>query len=174
MKALDKHSGLTAERVRTIFHYEKSTGRLLWKALPHVSASSVKIGTEAGEAGNMGYRRVRLSGRAYQTHRLIWLYVYGEWPEDQIDHIDGNKANNRIANLRMASNALNRANSKTHSNNVLGLKGVQLHKQSGKYRARIFVNGKHKSLGLHHKIEDAIAAYETAAKDYFGAYARSK
>lgn len=174
MKPADKNNGLTPEYVRSIFDYDSAAGLLKWRKLPHVSASNIKVGGVAGFLENTGYTRVRIGGHQYMAHRLIWLYVHGEWPREQVDHKDRDKGNNRIDNLRLADNRLNRANTAVNANNFLGCKGVQLHKQSGKYRARICVYGKHISLGLHHKIEDAVAAYTKAAKDHFGDYARTE
>lgn len=155
-----KYTLLNSEDVRGIFDYD--AGTLRWK----------KSGLIAGYAINTGYRAVKIRGHQYVIHKLVWLYVYGSWPSSPLDHIDCDKSNNKVENLRLADASLNGANIPVRSDNVLNLKGIQLHKATGKYRARIFIKGKHVSLGLHHKVEDAVAAYARAAKDHFGDYAR--
>lgn len=163
MKKMDeKYALLTAEDVRGLFDYEAGVFR--WK----------KNGAIAGYAINTGYRAIKINGHQYVVHKLVWLYVYGIWPSGPLDHVDCNKSNNKIENLRLADASLNAANISVRPDNALSRKGVQLHKATGKYRARIFIKGKHISLGLHHKIEDAVSAYAKAAKEHFGEYARAE
>ncbi len=99
--------------------------------------------------------------------------ITGEWPNKLIDHIDGDPSNNRFANLRMATFSQNSANSRVHSINASGRKGVFWHKQCGKWMASITIFGKQKHLGLFDEIEDAANAYDRAARDAFGEFARS-
>jgi len=97
----------------------------------------------------------------------------GEWPKDQIDHIDLNRSNNAWDNLREASRDQNGANRRAHRDNKTSFKGVTWHDQIGKYYARINVNKKRISLGVFEKAEDAAAAYIAAAVKYHGDFARS-
>jgi hypothetical protein len=119
-----------------------------------------------------GYIVIRILGGTYPAHRVAWLYSYGRWPRGNIDHADGNPSNNRLANLRECNQSQNMANSRLSSNNTSGVKGVTFEKSVGKYRARIRVRGKMISLGLHETLDQAAAAYEQAARRYFGEFAK--
>lgn len=170
MRAEDINSGLSSKRLKELFSYDEKSGIFTRKTAP---CRAVKVGDVAGSISkDDGYVRISIDGRRYLAHRLAWLYVKGEWPADMIDHDDGNKSNNAIANLREANNSQNICNSPVRKDNFLGIKGVRLH-ETGRYHARIFVNGKWKSLGLHDSAEVASAAYEEAAKKYFGQFARA-
>lgn len=111
-------------------------------------------------------------GRKYEVHRLIWLYMIGEWPKDQVDHRDTDKTNNRWSNLREATVAQNSHNVSKRSRNKSGYKGVSKHTQTGRWEAKIAVSGKHKYLGLFANKEDAVAAYAAAASQMHGEFAR--
>lgn len=107
------------------------------------------------------------------AHRLAWLYVYGEWPDAEIDHINGNTGDNRISNLRPATRAQNGANRGRQTNNASGVKGVCWHAQSGKWRAMIRISGKSRHLGLFNDIGAAAAAYARATVNRNGEFART-
>lgn len=116
-----------------------------------------------------GYRRVKYQHRYYAAHRLIWLHVHGDWPVAQIDHINGDRADNRPANLRMATpsqNAANRRQCFAH------LKGVRRYR-SGRFGASIKHNGLDRYLGSFSTAEAAHAAYMEAAVELFGEFARA-
>src|SRR5262249_29995849 len=126
---------LNAERLRELLHYAPETGRFYWR----VSKGGVAAGSEAGSPHSHGYTVIRIEGACHYAHRLAWLYVYGEHPAQQIDHRDGNRADNRIANLRLSTppqNARNR--SRRHRQGPF--KGVQ--RRGRKWKARIDVDGK--------------------------------
>ena len=163
---------MTAERTRFLFDYDPPSGLLRRRRHANRNSSYLPLGEAVGHMENSGYLRISIDGRRYLIHKIVWLHFYGEWPKNHIDHVDGNRSNNRIANLRLATPSQNSANKKTNNNNVLGCKGVKLHKQTGKYHARIYVGGVTISLGLHHKMEDAARAYANAAKIHFGEFAR--
>jgi hypothetical protein len=130
-------------------------------------------GRVAGGINHEGYVRMRVDGRKYLAHRLAWLYMTGNWPVGEIDHIDRNRSNNKFSNLREASDAQNRANSK--ASNSLGVKGVYFTKnnKARPYAASITVGKAHKHLGYYNTIDDASAAYKRAACEHFGEFARA-
>ena len=133
----------------------------------------MRAGDQAGavDARN-GYSRIHINGRLYLAHRIAWLYVNGEWPADEIDHIDMNRSNNRISNLREATKGENMRNKRAYSNSKTGVKGVHWHKQHRKYAATINRDGKAKHIGLFATVKDAAAAYETAAIREHGEFRR--
>ena len=122
-----------------------------------------RIGSVAGCIDKSdGYRRITIKGVLYQAHRLVWLYHYNEWPEDQIDHIDGDKLNNHIDNLRVVTQQENRKNQKIPRNNTSGVTGVYFAKHAKKWCARIQVDDKLIHLGYFDNFEDAVAARKAA------------
>lgn len=153
---------LTAERLRELLHYEPETGIFLWKK---VTGRKAVIGMEPGWIDKDGYRLVSLDGARYRAHRLAWLYVHGVMPCFDIDHINGQRADNRIANLRDVSRVVNMQNlKKARSDSSSGYLGVERHKASGLWLARIKVGGIRKSLGYHKTPEAAHAAYLDAKR----------
>ena len=147
--------------------YEQDTGFLYWKK---DRSRRAKAGDMAGWLDNDGYILVSIAGRRCKAHRVVWLLMTGAWPESDIDHINGARSDNRFANLRTASKAENAANRRTHSNNLLGLKGVC--RIGKKYQARIKVRGRNKSLGVFDTPEEASSAYHSAAVKIYGEFAR--
>ena len=155
---------LTAERLRSVLHYEPETGIFTRK----VSTSPrIKVGDAAGCPGGHGYLQIRVQNRKYLAHRLAWLYVYGEWPKDQLDHINRNRSDNRIANLREVTNKQNMQNASKSSRNTSGHPGAYWLKQSSKWVAKITHNYKLIHLGCFNTIEEAIAARKAAEKIYW-------
>jgi hypothetical protein len=151
---------LTKDLLRDIFIYRD--GILYWKDLTDYHCRN-KIGDIAGAFDKKtGYERISLFGVKFQTHRLIWIYHNGDIPEDMtIDHKDLNKINNDIFNLRLATRAQQRYNSKTRIDNICGLKGVYFHNQSKKWTAQGQLNGKRVYLGRFSTKEEAKEAYES-------------
>ena len=155
---------LTAEYLRSILHYDPATGIFTRK----VSTSRrVKAGDVAGCPDGHGYLRIMVCSRLHQAHRLAWLYVYGTWPKDQLDHINRNPSDNRIANLRDVSHKQNGQNASKPSNNTSGHPGVYWHKRDSKWVACIKHNYKHIHLGYFTDIEAAVAARKAAEKLYW-------
>jgi hypothetical protein len=153
---------LTVERLRELLHYDPYTG-----VFKHRSARAwYAAGAIAGRSGNGRNCDVSVDGKRYAAHRLAWLYVYGKWPDQEIDHIDCNPRNNRISNLRDVSREINTQNQRVaHANNTTsGLLGVSLNKRSGLYRARIVVNKRAHSLGYFKTAELAHEAYVRAKR----------
>lgn len=118
-----------------------------------------------------GYRKWHLNGRAWLEHRLVYLYHHG-WLPQYIDHINNNRADNRIENLRPATKQQNQGNASINKNNVSGYKGVCWHAQQDLWRAYIAINRKQKHLGVFKCKEDAAMMYNWAALDAFGEYAK--
>ena len=155
-------------RLREALDYEPETGLFRWK----IQIASRVPGDIAGNHTH-GYIEIGLDGVSYRAHHLAWLFVYGEIPDLLIDHIDGNRANNRISNLRLATQAQNLQNLRKSRGKYTILLGVTYHKQAGKWLAQIRVNGRNKSLGLFDSAEDAHIAYLHAKREFhpFGAIA---
>lgn len=122
------------------------------------SGGGVKKGSVAGRKKHNGYIEISINNTRYYAHRLAWLMHYGYWPEHQIDHINGIRDDNRIINLRIATNMQNQYNAKKPKNNTSGVKGVYWHKQCNKWQAYCDVNGRRYSIGLFRDIEQAKVA----------------
>jgi len=165
---------LTAESVRQILNYDPETGEFVWLISPNGNGRGrVVAGDRARHIAQNGYHLIRYRGQIYRAHRLAWLYVYGVWPTQEIDHINGDRADNRIANLRQATSAENHANAGRRKGNRSGIKGVSWYKPTRKWRARIVVDYREIYLGYFDTAEAAQAAYLAAAKEHFGAFARA-
>ncbi len=113
-----------------------------------------------------GYFHGHILGALHKAHRIIWLLATKEWPKEQIDHINGNRSDNRICNLRDASSGENGRNRKRQNDNKTGVSGVTWSNAHLKWRARIHVNGKRLHLGYYENIEDAIAVRKEAEAKY--------
>jgi hypothetical protein len=160
---------ITAERLRELLHYDPDTGVLTWLVS---TGNRVRIGDAAGYARSDGYRGIKVGGQRFLVHRLAWLYVHGEFPSADIDHINGIPDDNRLANLRLATNSQNMGNRRKNANNRSGFKGV--FSDRGKWRAQIKVSGCRHYLGLFDTPADAHAAYLRAAEKHFGQFARAE
>lgn len=125
-----------------VLAYDPETG-----VFSRLGAGKAKVGTRLPS----GYTQIMIDGRQHYAHRLAWLYVKGEWPAAMTDHINGDKSDNRIANLRAATAAENQQNGSRIS--------VRWNAQRQKWQAAIRVGGKRTYLGLHSAKDDAIAAY---------------
>ena len=141
-----------------LFLYDADSGLLYWK-------KSMKL---AGTKRKDGRMQVQVFGRVFLSHRIVWAIHHGSWPSFFVDHIDMDKMNNKISNLREATKEENSRNTKKKKTNTSGLKGVSFHRLSGKWRADINLGMKQVSLGLFCSKEDAYAAYCKASKDYHG------
>lgn len=156
---------ITQKLLNELFVYEN--GKLFWKQLVKNNTRS-KIGDEAGYISSTGYLRLSINRKMYKVHRLIYLMKHGVMPEF-IDHIDGNRLNNNIENLREATKSQNQHNKNLQSNNTSGIKGVSLHKASGKWRA--VINEKH--LGLFDSKNEAIVKIQHERKKLHGNFANN-
>jgi hypothetical protein len=149
---------LSADRLRELLHYDPETGIFTWKVR---AANRITVGQIAGTISE-GYVLCRVDGTMYRAHRLAWLYMTGAWPQGEVDHINHCRSDNRIANLRDVSFALNQQNRKKSSRNAAGLTGVTPH--GLRWRARVKLDGKLVSLGTHDTPEQAHSAYVEAKR----------
>ena len=157
---------LTAEQLKTTLDYDAESGVFTWKIRP---SKAVKAGDVAGcVEKRIGYITIGIAGRIYKAHRLAWLYTHGEWPKGLIDHINGNKADNRICNLRDVFADGNSQNvRKPNVRNKSGFMGVIWFQN--KWRASMSVNGKSKWLGDYSTPEEAHQVYLEAKRMYHAA-----
>lgn len=121
---------------------------------------------------NDGYIQINIEGKKYRAHRLAWLYMYGKFPEGQLDHKNRIRWDNSIGNLRECSFSQNHANKPCMKNSKTGIKGVQM-TPAGRYRARVKVNGKKINLGVYDDAEKAHAIYMEKLKEVHGEFASS-
>lgn len=150
------------EALNDLFYYTPDTGLLIWKK----EGSRKKVlGKEAGTAHSDGYRAVGINYAVYLVHRVIWKMITGEEP-DEIDHIDGNRSNNRLVNLRSVGRKENKKNIKKPSNNTSGVIGVCFDASRNKWLAHIKVNQKFINLGYFDTFEAAVAARKAAEVKY--------
>lgn len=159
---------LTAARVRELLDYNPETGEFRWRLS---NSKRAPVGAVAGVISR-GYRLIRIDGCLYRGHRLAWLHVHGHWPVAEIDHVNLDKADNRIANLREASRSQQLANQGRRRDNTSGFKGAFWEASRRKWQAYIQVNGRRIHLGRFATPEAAHAAYVTAAAEHFGEFAR--
>lgn len=162
---------LTQQKLLECLHYDKDTG--IFTRLK-ITSNRVKVGDVAGTYSGKGYRTVTILGKRFYEHRLAWLYVTGQMPTDQIDHIDNNRSNNAFSNLRLANNSQNRANTGIRKHNTTGFKGVAYDdRKSRKWIAQISIAGKTTYLGAYDTPEEAHAAYCKKARLIHGEFART-
>lgn len=150
---------LTAERLGEVLSYEPEIGLFRWRVR---TSNRVKVGAVAGRSNGNGYTRICVDGVQHYAHRLAWLAVHGEHPAGEIDHRNGDRADNRIENLRVASHAENGQNQALRATNTSGRHGVSWSKNHSKWVAYIVKAGKKKPLGLFECIERASEAYMAA------------
>lgn len=163
-------------RLRRLFDYER--GVLIWRERPrkdfktqgaHATFNTRWVNKSAGCLKPSGYVFITLNGVSFLAHRLIWVWHHGRIPKNlNLDHIDGNKSNNRIENLRLATRSQNSANAPISKRNKSGFKGVQA--SGEKWSARIRLNGKAHHLGSYTNIEDAAAVYAFASDLAYGEF----
>jgi hypothetical protein len=158
---------LTIEEVRRLLNYDPETGLFTW-AIPR---RGVNISKPVGCVSNViGYRLIGLGFKKYYAHRLAWLWVKGEWPQDEIDHINGNRDDNRIQNLREANRAANRYNARRRLDSTTGYKGV-IKLGEGRFRAIIKYDKKRFHLGVFRTAVEAHKHYIIAAQSLHGKFA---
>jgi len=141
--------------------FEYRDGDLYWKERP--AYSSVDISKPAGNINDRDYRYIKIKGKAYRAHRLIYQMFNEQWDitdnslDNSVDHADRDKLNNSIDNLRIATQSQNRCNTGKQNNNTSGTTGVSWNKRAGKWKVQVWVNKKYHWGGLFVNKEDAIA-----------------
>lgn len=167
---------LTLEWLRSALDYDATTGRLTWKVRSQESFwggdayregvarrwNREKAGREAGHIGANGYRILCIARRTNQAHRIAWAMATGAWPEKQIDHINHDRSDNRLENLREVSGSENCRNRSLPRDNRSGVIGVD--RRHGEWRARIFHEGRRLDLGSFKSLEAAAEARSAASR----------
>lgn len=154
------------DALRDRYEYNPETGHFFHtKPRP-----GIVVGRIAGGICGRGYRRIRFQKTVYAAHRLAWFYMYGVWPDREVDHIDGNRDNNALANLRLVTKSQNMWNSKIRKNNRSGFKGVCL--QRGRWVAQICHNKKKIIIGRFKTPDEAAEAYRAKSIEFHGEFAR--
>jgi hypothetical protein len=136
---------ITQEQLQSILNYDQNTGLFTW----------IKNNKKAGSPNKCGYIHIGINNKSYKAHRLAWLYVYGRFPLDKIDHINNIKDDNRLCNLRECTQQQNCLNSKMKKSNTSGVKGLNWHKKHKKWNVRVSLNKKRIELGLFNDFFEA-------------------
>jgi hypothetical protein len=153
---------ITQERLKELLKYDIETGKFTWL----VRSTRADVGQEAGVIMGEGYRTISVDGQKKLAHRLAWLYVHGTWPKGQIDHINGVRSDNRLANLRDVTSSQNLHNvQQPRSTNKTGYRGISIWK-GRKFLARITVKNRIIHLGIFDTAEAAYAARQAAEKKH--------
>lgn len=160
---------ITIQRLKEVLDYDPNSGNLIWR----IARGRVPAGAVAGSQSK-GYILIQVDGERLSAHRIAWIMMTGRWPEEQIDHINLNRRDNRFTNLREATKSQNQGNRGADRDNTSGFKGVCWHEQRGKWQAHLGVTGTRRYLGLFSTREEAHAAYISAARKHFGEFTRSK
>lgn len=155
---------MNEENLLSTFRYEPETGLLYRMKSPKKRFEGKVVGAKESR----GYLQVRFEGRLYMAHRIIWFIVYGHWPQEEIDHINRDRADNRLSNLRLATRQENTWNASLRKDNRFGAKGVS--DRYGRYVAIIRVNGANTNLGYFNTVAEAAEAYKSAAKQLRGEF----
>ena len=148
---------LSQTRLLELLEYSEETGIFKWK----VCRSKVKKGDVAGRASR-GYIQIKIDNKAYQAHRLAWMYIHGAFPLKQLDHVNHEKTDNRLNNLREVTQRENSKNQALRKTNTSGVNGISWNKQRNKWGASIATKDGKKHLGLFTVKKDAIVAREKA------------
>lgn len=151
---------LTQHELKKVIHYCPKTGVF----------TRLKHGKKIGHVNDKGYLLISVKNKRHRAHRLAWLYVTGQTPNNQIDHINMDRLDNRFVNLRECSNQENNCNGKKKSNNTSGFKGVHFNNQCKKWQARSRVDGKRIHIGLYETAEQAGNAYADFVKVHHGVF----
>lgn len=150
---------ISQERLKELLSYDPSTGIFTWKTKP---SRSVKVGAVAGCKNGRGYVIIGLEQKRYRAHRLAWLCVHGEFPPEEIDHINGIRGDNRIDNLRAVNSVENSRNQRMSSLNTSGVTGVRWNKADRRWMSKIGTI----HLGSYHSMAEAVSARKAAEVEH--------
>ena len=164
MPRVEEKEMIDQETVKKLFHYDAESGMLLWR---NGNSRNVKPWQEATSSNGHGYYNVKIDGKSYLVHRLIWLYVHGNFPEQDIDHKNRVRNDNRLCNLRDVSRTDNAQNISLPSHNKSGHIGVSWYAKQNKWTVYVKVNKKNKWLGYYKNLDDAVAARKVGEKKYY-------
>jgi hypothetical protein len=159
---------IDVELLPTLLRYEPETGKLFWLERESPPQWNAKCANKEAfiYVNTVGYHQGAIFGRGYLAHRVIWALVHGEWPTGEIDHINGNRADNRLINLRSVSHKQNSHNQKLRNTNTSGVCGVSWVQRDARWYASIHHDGKSKSLGQYKDFNDAVAARKAAEIEF--------
>lgn len=166
---------LSFAQASALLKYVPETGKLFWLERPRDLAKNYAEwrrlnarfnGKEAFTALQAGYHVGSILGKPYRAHRVAWFLHHGEWPSNQIDHINGDRTDNRIINLRDVSHTVNQQNREARRDNTSGMSGIHWHKPTQKWHVRVGVDGRMKHIGYFVSFEEAIAARSDAHGKY--------
>lgn len=161
---------ITKERLAQLFSYDPETG--LFTRI--IGRKGVAAGAIAGAKMFNGYIAIGIDHKQYLAHRLVWLWVHGQLPSKHIDHINGNREDNRISNLRLVDRVENMRNMKMPASNKSGVKGVCWHKAMKKWHVQIRHSGEQHSLGFFDDLAEAEKCIEAARAELHKEFARSR
>jgi len=158
-------------RLTELLDYNPETGLFTWKVTAGKGLAGMAAGSVRRHKTCSHYTTIDIGvdGKLYRAHRLAWLYVHGDLPDKEIDHIDGDGTNNRIANLRLATHKQNGENVKLRKDNRSGRRGVSFHPASGLWRARVSHHGR-ELCSYHKSFDDAAMAADAARKELYSHY----
>lgn len=167
---MEKYGGkvmdLTQEDLLKKLHYDPNTGVFTWR----IKVSSQKLAGSVAGTNKDGYTAIGVNRKIYQAHRLAWLYAHGKWPDKHIDHINGERNDNKISNLREYDDLQNSRNRGKQWNNTSGYKGVAWHKRDNKWHAQCMINRIQHYVGSFNTAEQAADAYRKFARKNFGEF----
>lgn len=173
---------IEVEKLRELLRYEPETGSFTWLPRSEVDCGSKHeasrwnarySGKEPFPEDFKGYRRIQIYRKRYLAHRVAWAIYTGAWPKDQIDHINGDRSDNRIVNLREATRAENNRNKSAALNSTSRYVGVSWSSQAQKWKVGIWHAGKQIHIGFFQSEEEAAAAYDREARDKKGEFAKA-
>lgn len=158
---------ITQARLKELLHYDPETGHFTWLVS---NSNRAPAGSRAAPSGGTGYRQIRVDGRLYMTHRLAFLYMTGDFPPDDVDHINRIPSDNRWGNLRPATRRENLSNTALPRHNTSGHRGVSWNRRRGKWHACGKHGGRNIHLGYFADLEEAAAVADAWRKEHHGEF----